>query len=382
MVSFNKLISHRFRGFAPQENTIAGLIAALDFGVQIVEFDIRVAGCGTPLIYHDEYALDKNGNKRYLSDVFAKDLSSIGGTFSYMPSVDALFEAAAKHRNNTCRLLIDIKDFGFEEEINALVHLHGLQDRCVYVSWVPNVLYRMAEIAPNIPQCLSHWPGNPNTQVRALHGVHVAPDGMIPRLLGDYFHGERSGWFVSGGLRGELRNLIAKSGGSVCLPVDMLDADLIQDYQKDGIEVSAFSFIDWKTMTDYASRYGLNEYFIDNKTVFDEHPARFRLASYGTLAPGRSNHHIMDGMTGTWSEGFVRGFIRQVMWDEKNGYPALTPNPNGEKIPVHIFESRDLPDHWARLDAFETDEYARIILPIETESGVIEASIYKSNHKG
>ncbi len=380
MVSFNKLISHRFRGFAERENTLEGMIAALDFGVQIIEFDIRVTKCGTPLIYHDEYAPDKNGKNRLLSDIFAKDLQQLGGTFAHVPTADSLFAAAATHRNKTCRLLIDIKDFGFEEEINALVHMFGLQDRSVYVSWVPNVLYRVAELAPHVPLCLSHWPGNPSAKARELHGVHEAPDGIVPRLPGNYFHGERSGWFISGGLRGELRDLIIKSKGSVCLPVDMLDAELIRDYQNDGIEVSAFSFVDWDKMADYKTRYGLDEYFIDAKIVYDEHPARFRLASYGTLAPGRSNHHIMDGMDGTWSEGFVRGHLKQVGWGNEHGYPALIPDPNGDKIPIHIFESRDLPDHWDRLDTFETEEYARIILPIETDTGIIEASIYRSNH--
>lgn len=381
MTSFNRLISHRFRGFAEPENTIAGLNAALDFGVQIVEFDIRVTKCGTPLIYHDEHAPDKKGKSRLISDVFAHELIELGGAFAHMPTVDALFAAIAAHRNQTCRLLIDIKDFGFEDEINALLHLHRLQDRAVYVSWVPNVLYRMAEIAPHVPLCLSHWPGNPSATVRALHGVHDAADGVIPRLLGKYFHGERSGWFVDGGLRGELRKLIARSKGSVCLPVDMLDAELIKDYQKDGITVSAFSFIDWDRLDDYAEKYGLDEFFIDNKLVFDQHPAQFRLASYGTLAPGRVNHHIMDGMDGHWSEGFVRGQLIEVGWGNEQGYPALIPDPNGDKIPVHIFESRDLPEHWERLDTFETEEYTRIILPIETETGMIEASIYRSNHE-
>lgn len=271
MVSIDKLISHRFRGFAERENTIAGLIAALDFGVQIVEFDIRVTKCGTPLIYHDEHAYDKNGKKRMLSDVYAKDLNDIGGIFAHMPTADALFETASNHANNSCRMLVDIKDFGFEEEINALIHLHKLQDRTVYVSWVPNVLYRMAEIAPRIPLCLSHWPQNPNMAVRKVHGVHDAINGEIPRLPGRYFHGERSGWYVNGGLRGDLRELIRKSGGSVCLPVDMLDKNEIAEYQADGIEVSAFSFVDWSTITQFQSEFGLDEYFIDDKVVYDEH---------------------------------------------------------------------------------------------------------------
>ena len=53
MPTLTQLVSHRFRGFSPHENTIQGLNAALDFGVAQVEFDIRVTKCGTPLIYHD-----------------------------------------------------------------------------------------------------------------------------------------------------------------------------------------------------------------------------------------------------------------------------------------------------------------------------------------
>jgi len=272
MASFNALISHRFRGFAKHENTITGLKAALDFGVQIVEFDIRVTKCGTPLIYHDEYAPDKKGKKHNLSDIYAQNLKEFGGTFAHMPTADALFKAAAEHTNQSCKLLVDIKDYGFEEEINALIHLHGLQDRTVYVSWVPNVLYRMAEIAPHIPLCLSHWPQNPGAAVRTNHKVYTAKDGMIPRLPERYIHGDRSGWFVDGGLRGELRDLIKKSGGSVCLPVNMLDNNEIADYQADGIQVSAFSFLDWKSINAFEQTYGLDMFFIDNRHVFDQCP--------------------------------------------------------------------------------------------------------------
>ena len=56
MPKFDQLISHRFRGFSYRENTIKGLMNALDLGVQVLEFDIRVTRCGTPIIYHDEYA--------------------------------------------------------------------------------------------------------------------------------------------------------------------------------------------------------------------------------------------------------------------------------------------------------------------------------------
>jgi hypothetical protein len=35
------------------------------------------------------------------------------------------------------------------------------------------------------------------------------------------------------------------------------------------------------------------------------------------------------------------------------GYPALVLQADGPAIAVEVFESADLPDHWARLDDFE-----------------------------
>jgi len=42
MVDMSQLVSHRFRGFSKHENTIEGLLAALDFGVSQVEFDLLI----------------------------------------------------------------------------------------------------------------------------------------------------------------------------------------------------------------------------------------------------------------------------------------------------------------------------------------------------
>ena len=270
MVKFEQLISHRFRGFSKHENTIEGLRNALDFGVQIIEFDIRVTACETPIIYHDEYARDKHNKKRFISKSFTQELNDLGGVFPHMPTADALFEAAASHENKTCKLLVDIKDAGFEVEIDALIRTHGLADRTVYVSWIPNVLYRMAEIAPDIPLCLSHWPSEPGKAIRDKHIVHTARVGQIERLKTPYIHGERSGWYIRNGLRGDLRMKIRQSGGSVCVPVDMLDHKLVKDYQAEGIQVSAFSFTDLDTINQFDKSYSLDLYFVDSKQVFIE----------------------------------------------------------------------------------------------------------------
>lgn len=266
----NSLISHRFRGFSDRENTIDGLNAALAARVAYVEFDIRVAACGTPMIYHDEAAPDSTGTLRHLAHHNSAEYTALGGTFSYMPTADALFAAVAAHANSNTTLLIDIKDGGFEEAIHALVCLHRLQSRVHYVTWVPNVLYAMHEIAPDIPLCLSHWCQNPNAAIRAKHKVHTAKGGHVPRLDTPIIHGERSGWFIDGPLTGKLREILITSKGSVCVPQDMVTRDLVDNYHADGLIVSTFSYVDWDHIKNHKAAHNIDLFFIDAKRVFDE----------------------------------------------------------------------------------------------------------------
>ena len=107
-----------------------------------------------------------------------------------------------------------------------------------------------------------------------------------------------------------------------------------------------------------------------------------RLATYGTLAPGEVNHHQMNGMTGRWLTGRVRGVLHAEGWGADHGCPGMTPDPDGDWIDVHISESADLPAHWARLDAFEGAEYRRVVIAAEVEGDRLTASIYALNQPG
>jgi gamma-glutamylcyclotransferase (GGCT)/AIG2-like uncharacterized protein YtfP len=101
-----------------------------------------------------------------------------------------------------------------------------------------------------------------------------------------------------------------------------------------------------------------------------------RLATYGTLAPGRSNHHQLDGLTGTWTDGQVQGRLANAGWGVHLGFPALILDENGPAVDVQLFESADLPAHWSRLDDFEGDGYARVETIVRTARGDVSAYIY------
>lgn len=106
-------------------------------------------------------------------------------------------------------------------------------------------------------------------------------------------------------------------------------------------------------------------------------PAAHRLATYGTLAPGRANAHQLDGLNGVWTTGVVHGHLREAGWGAAMGYPGITLDTGGPAVDVHVFTSADLPAHWARLDAFEGAGYQRVAVAVQTAAGSVRAFIYQ-----
>ncbi|HZZ30490.1 MAG TPA: gamma-glutamylcyclotransferase family protein [Phenylobacterium sp.] len=105
--------------------------------------------------------------------------------------------------------------------------------------------------------------------------------------------------------------------------------------------------------------------------------AQHRLAVYGTLAPGRSNHGQLAELAGDWTHGMVRGERLAAGWGASVGYPGLRLDPQGAEVAVQVFTSQDLPAHWDRLDAFEGADYRRVLTTVDGDDGtVIEAFVY------
>ena len=91
---------------------------------------------------------------------------------------------------------------------------------------------------------------------------------------------------------------------------------------------------------------------------------RCALAVYGTLAPGRPNHHVVAPLGGEWAEGVVEGELSAEGWGATLGYPAFRPRAGGAAVAVRVLTSSALPDAWTALDEFEGAEYRRLLVPV------------------
>ena len=107
-----------------------------------------------------------------------------------------------------------------------------------------------------------------------------------------------------------------------------------------------------------------------------------RLAVYGTLAPGRSNHHEVAMLRGPWVHGTVRGYLHESGWGAALGFPGLVLDASGPEVAVQVLESADLPAHWDRLDAFEGPGYRRVLVAVQIDAGVSDAWLYALSPEG
>lgn len=108
-----------------------------------------------------------------------------------------------------------------------------------------------------------------------------------------------------------------------------------------------------------------------------------RLFVYGTLAPGRSNAHVLADVPGTWQPAHVRGTVHHVTWGPAAGYPGLVLGENAGETQGQVFTSDELPAHWARLDDFEGDGYTRVAVTATLDSGAtVQAFTYVLSVQG
>lgn len=120
------------------------------------------------------------------------------------------------------------------------------------------------------------------------------------------------------------------------------------------------------------------------KEFIKTHQVEKTLIIYGTLAPGKPNHHIIEHIKGKWERATIKGRLQKAGWGVDYGYLAFKHVPANEEeiINAIILFSDELPANWQMLDEFEGEEYRRIISKYELENGETGAGyIYAASER-
>ncbi len=103
---------------------------------------------------------------------------------------------------------------------------------------------------------------------------------------------------------------------------------------------------------------------------------------YGTLAPGRANHHVLEPISGTWQTAILKGKLLNAGWGAEMGCPGIVPAEDGEEVEGYILSSENLAEYWAMLDEFEGSGYRRTAVRVRVSNGeLVEAYVYALNHE-
>lgn len=122
-------VGHKGADLIAPGNTLASFDAALEAGVDMIEFDV----------------LPERGTKRL---ILAHDYTAVGG-----PNVPTLEEGLAHFCTDAyagVELDVDLKGPGYEEEVVTRLREHGLVDRALVSSQYVESLARVREIEPKL----------------------------------------------------------------------------------------------------------------------------------------------------------------------------------------------------------------------------------------
>jgi glycerophosphoryl diester phosphodiesterase len=110
------VIAHRGMSGAAPENTMAAFTKTVQAGIQWVEFDVVLASCGTPVIFHDE-TLERTTNGK----------GSIGDfPFSFLETLDAGSWFKREYSGERIPALVEVVRFLYESGLHANIEIKPL----------------------------------------------------------------------------------------------------------------------------------------------------------------------------------------------------------------------------------------------------------------
>jgi glycerophosphoryl diester phosphodiesterase len=136
-------VGHRgARAYEP-ENTLRSYRRALELGVNAVELDVRVTRDGEVVVIHDAEVDRTTNGKGLVSQLTLKEIKQLN---TEKDEKIPTLEEALDFLDKKVKVLIELKETGFEEKVLRAVQKRGLEENVVIVSFLEEALRKVREL--------------------------------------------------------------------------------------------------------------------------------------------------------------------------------------------------------------------------------------------
>ena len=164
-------IGHRGAKTYEIENTLESFRKAIELGANAVELDVRVSGDGKLIISHDDDLKRVYGKDVRISEATLDELKGLTGN-----RIAALEEVLQFVDGRVEKILVELKDAGYEKEVLDLVRKVDLRDRVIIVSFHEEVLARVRDLDGEIETGLVYAKGKkPIETALRLRAQYLVP---------------------------------------------------------------------------------------------------------------------------------------------------------------------------------------------------------------
>jgi glycerophosphoryl diester phosphodiesterase len=233
-------VAHRGASAERPENTLPAFELAIAQRADVVECDVRRTSDGALLILHDatvDRTTSGSGELRAMTAAEARALDAGGG--ERIPELaDVLALAAGRVRVN-----VDLKEADIVDDAVAVVRAAGAEGGVTFISFLPEVWQRLAELAPDTPviHLIESAAGLASLAMGEAGSAHVATgvgvpfdivnEGMVERM---HRHGYGVfAWTVDD--EDEMRRLIACDVNGIVSNRPAALAEVIRDVQASAV---------------------------------------------------------------------------------------------------------------------------------------------------
>ncbi len=141
-----KFILHRAKGLGHPENTLEAISSAIGSSHQYIEIDIRYTSDSVPFIYHRE-KIKTNKGSFLTSEIDSETLREMTcrKTGYHYAFFDDVLSEFSRNKKDGQVLVLDMKDYGKEQDLLDRVYTHGLEKNVHVTSAIPQTIFTLYE---------------------------------------------------------------------------------------------------------------------------------------------------------------------------------------------------------------------------------------------